>query len=70
MYSVVYPVYNQMLQFWCVYGYDINENKEELIEVEATSINVSDISGDDKFSKIFHNYIIERLDTMTPWWLF
>ena len=36
---------NQMLQFRCADGSDSDEDKEELIKVEAMSSNVSDISG-------------------------
>ena len=36
-----------MLRFWCSYGYEDKEDLEELIEVETTSIDVSDISGDE-----------------------
>ena len=38
--------HNKMIQFQCTYGSDIEENKQELIEVEAMPINVYDISGD------------------------
>ena len=39
--------HNQTLQFLCEDGSDSEEDKELLIEVEAISINVSDISGDE-----------------------
>ena len=35
-----------MLQFYCTYSYDNNEDKEQLNEVEAMSINVSGRSVD------------------------
>ena len=35
-----------MLQFWCEYGYDNKENKQELVNFEAMSIVVSDRSDD------------------------
>ena len=44
--------HNQMLQFSRVDGYDSEEDKEELIKVEATPINVSDRSGNEDFSRV------------------
>ena len=44
--------HNQMLQFWCADGSDSEEDKEELIEFEAMSINVSDSSGYKNFSRV------------------
>ena len=41
-----------MLQFWCADGSDSDENKEYLIEVEAMSINIFDISGDEDIARI------------------
>ena len=41
-----------MLQFSRVDGYDSEEDKEELIKVEATPINVSDRSGNEDFSRV------------------
>ena len=53
-----------MLQFWCEYGYDNKENKQELINIEAMSIVVSDRSGDRgvarvSFVRIWVKYKIE-----------
>ena len=42
-----------MLQLWCADCYDSEEGKEHLIEVEATSINVSDSSGDEDVSRVY-----------------
>ena len=44
--------HNQVLQFSRVDGYDSEEDKEELIKVEAVSINVSDSSSDKDVSRI------------------
>ena len=41
-----------MLQFLCADGSDSEEDKEELIEVEAVSINVSDSSSDKDVSRV------------------
>ena len=41
-----------MLQFWCAGGSDSEKDKEELIEVEAMTINVSDSSGDEEFWRV------------------
>ena len=41
-----------MLQFLCADGSDSEEDKEELIEFESISINVSVISGDEDTSRV------------------
>ena len=40
-----------MIQFWCEYASDSEEDKEDLIEVEATPITVYDSSGDEDVSR-------------------
>ena len=42
-----------MLQFWCADGSDSEEDKEELVEVEAMSINVYESSGDKDVSRVY-----------------
>ena len=44
--------HSQIIQFWCAYGSDSEENKEELIKVEAMSINVYVSSCDEDISSI------------------
>ena len=41
-----------MLQLWRPDGYDIEEDKEELIKVEDISINVSDRSIDGDVARV------------------
>ena len=41
-----------MLWFWCADGSDSEKDKEELIKVEATLINVSYISGYEDVSRV------------------
>ena len=62
--------HNKMLQFWCADGSDSEEDKEELIKVEAMPIYVSVSSGDDNVARgCFHGYLCKILDRMTPLWL-
>ena len=46
-----YHRHNQMIQFWCEYASDSEEDKEDLIEVEAMPITVYDSSGDEDVSR-------------------
>ena len=41
-----------MLQFWCEYGSDGKEDKEELNKIETMSIGVSGIIGDGYVSRV------------------
>ena len=44
--------HNQMLQFWCANDNGDAEYEEELIKVEATSIKISDISGNEEVARV------------------
>ena len=44
--------HNWMLQYLCAYGYSEEKDKEELIKVEAMSINISDRSGDGDVARV------------------
>ena len=51
--------YNQMLQFWCADGSESEGDKEELIKVEAMSINFSDSSG--------YEYVLRVILSLSKW---
>ena len=57
-----------MLQFWCVDGFNDEEDEEDLIEVEAPEINVYDISGDGNFQGLVSCVSNKIHNIILPWW--